>query len=113
VTGNSNADLDTVGLHFHSHGNLFSPLILPLTENQQAAFDGQLASQLSTFLLLLPSAFSAHIKLQILDVGYDGGSASSGALSVGQAELWWPPGAQVLPTRMQQGVSMDTGLFCS
>lgn len=72
---------------------------------QQSAFDGQLVSQLSAFLLLLPSTFSADINQWTLDEGYGDSTAASGAISEGEAELWWPRGAQELPDKMQEGTA--------
>lgn len=94
-----------MGLNFHSCGKLFFSLALSFVWKQQSAFDGQLVSQLSAFPLLLPSTFSADMKQWILDEGYGDNTAASGAISEGEAELWWPPGAQELPDKMQEGAA--------
>lgn len=68
-----------------------------------------LSGQHHGFPLLQPSTFSTQVKLQVLEMGYDDGTDSSGAFSVGKAELLWLPGAQVLPTKMQEGSSWTLG----
>lgn len=55
---------EVMGLNFHCCAKLFVvffSLALSFVWKQQSAFDGQLVSQLSAFLLLLPSTFSADI----------------------------------------------------